>query len=74
MNARKHRSGHSHLPSDRPNERPRKPVESVIFRGHVKIIEAFGALVSFALNKGLEPLVGFCILQMRTCSPVEKSI
>ena len=59
MNARRHRSEHSHLPSDMPNEMPRKPVESVIFRGHVKIIEAFGAFVSFALNKRLEPLVGF---------------
>ena len=55
---RKERSGapreHSHLPCDRPNERPKKkPVEGVICHGHVKTIEVCVALVSFALNGGL---------------------
>ena len=54
-----HRRRHSHLPSDSPSERPKKPVEIVIRCGHVKTIEVFGMLVSFALNRGLEPLVGF---------------
>ena len=35
-----------------------KPVEGVICNGLVKTIEVFGALVSFALNEGLEPLAG----------------
>ena len=67
----KHRRGHSHLLCGRPNEWQKKPVEGNICHGLVGTVEVFGALVSFALNEGLEPLLGVRISQMGTFFLVE---